>query len=112
MGFVNVKNYAGEFPVRENLIYLNHAAVAPLPRRAADAIHHFVDDALYWGSLHYSEWMAACEGVRTLAAKLINASPREIALIKNTSEGIATIAMGLDWKPGDRMVGFREEFPA
>ena len=36
----------------------------------------------------------------------------EIALVKNTSEGIATIAMGLNWKPGDRIVGFREEFAA
>ena len=32
--------------------------------------------------------------------------------MKNTSEGIATIAMGLDWQPGDRIVAFREEFPA
>ena len=32
--------------------------------------------------------------------------------MKNTSEGIATVALGLDWKPGDRVVGFREEFPA
>src|SRR4051794_5618522 len=112
MGFGNVKNYAAEFPVRENLIYLNHAAVAPLPRRTAEAIRHFADDALNWGSLHYSEWLATYEAIRVNAAKLINASPREIALVKNTSEGIATIAMGLNWKPGDRMVGFREEFPA
>ena len=27
-----------EFPVRRNLLYLNHAAVAPLPRRVADAM--------------------------------------------------------------------------
>ena len=27
-----------EFPVRRNLVYFNHAAVAPLPRRVADAI--------------------------------------------------------------------------
>ena len=32
--------YADQFPVRDNLIYLNHAAVAPLPRRTADAIRH------------------------------------------------------------------------
>ena len=32
--------------------------------------------------------------------------------MKNTSEGIATVAMGLDWQPGDRIVGFLEEFPA
>src|ERR1039458_8586102 len=36
----------------------------------------------------------------------------EIALVKNTSEGIATIAMGLDWRSGDKIVAFREEFPA
>ena len=30
--------YRDEFPVTQNLIYLNHAAVAPLPRRAAAAM--------------------------------------------------------------------------
>ena len=38
--------------------------------------------------------------------------PEEIALLKNTSEGMATVAMGLDWRAGDRIVAFREEFPA
>src|SRR6266478_6213875 len=122
MGFVNVKDspvavplwdkYADQFPVRDNLIYLNHAAVAPLPRCTADAIKHLADDCLHWGSLHYSEWLAVYEGVRIAAARLINATSQEIALVKNTSEGIATVAMGLDWQSGDRMVGFREEFPA
>jgi selenocysteine lyase/cysteine desulfurase len=32
--------------------------------------------------------------------------------MKNTSEGIATVALGLSWKPGDRIVVFHEEFPA
>jgi cysteine desulfurase/selenocysteine lyase len=50
--------------------------------------------------------------VRLAAAKLIGAHSSEIALVKNTSEGIATVAMGLDWKPGDRVVAFQEEFPA
>ena len=98
--------------MRENLIYLNHAAVAPLCKPAADAMKHLADDCLHFGSLHYDEWLAAYEGLRAAAARLINADPTEIALMKNTSEGIATIAMGLDWKPGDRIVGFREEFPA
>jgi selenocysteine lyase/cysteine desulfurase len=43
---------------------------------------------------------------------LIGANRSEIGIVKNTSEGIATVAMGLDWKPGDRVVGFQEEFPA
>src|SRR5260370_30561514 len=70
------------------------------------------DDALRFGSLHYDRWMAAYDGVRVSAARLVGASPREIAIVKNTSEGIATVAIGIDWKAGDKIVAFREEFPA
>jgi selenocysteine lyase/cysteine desulfurase len=106
------ERYASEFPVRDRLVYLNHAAVSPLSRRSADAMKHLADDCLHFGSLHYSEWLAVYEGVRVAAAKLVNGQPSDIALVKNTSEGIATLAMGLDWKPGDRVVGFQQEFPA
>ena len=104
--------YRDEFPVADQLIYLNHAAVAPLPRRTASAIKAFADNALQFGSLHYDQWLDTYENLRVAAARLIGASRGEIALVKNTSEGIATVAMGLDWHPGDRIVAFREEFPA
>lgn len=121
MGFENLAvdpaaalhlRYGHEFPVTKEFIYLNHAAVAPLCRSAADAMKHLVDDACFNGSLHYDKWMDAYDGLRVSTAKLINASPDEIAIVKNTSEGIATVALGLDWKRGDRMIAFREEFPA
>src|SRR5690349_17411486 len=122
MGCETVKNtaaeaplwsrYAHQFPVRENLLYLNHAAVSPIPLVTAEAMKHLADDALHWGSLHYREWLDTYDAVRVAAAQLINATPAEIALVKNTSEGIAIAAMGIDWKPGDRIVGFTEEFPA
>lgn len=118
MGKTSVKErslaerYASQFPVREHLIYLNHAAVAPLCKPSADAMKRLADDCLAFGSLHYDEWLAAYEALRVAAARLIGADRSEIALTKNTSEGIATIATGLDWKAGDRVVGFREEFPA
>jgi selenocysteine lyase/cysteine desulfurase len=104
--------YRNEFPVAEQLIYLNHAAVAPLCRRAADAMKWLADDSLQFGSLHYDKWMATYDGLRTAAARLINAKPGEIAIVKNTSEGIAIVATGLSWKHGDRLVAFKEEFPA
>jgi len=106
------ERYADQFPVRQRLIYLNHAAVSPLSRRAADAMKNLADDCLNFGSLHYDQWLAAYEGVRVAAARLIGSKATEIALVKNTSEGIATVAIGLDWRPGDRIVAFREEFPA
>ena len=104
--------YRDQFPVTRNLVYLNHAAVAPLVRPAAEAMQALAADACGHGSLHYSEWMAAYEGLRTAAARLIGADPAEIAIVKNTSEGIATVAIGLDWRPGDTVVAFHEEFPA
>ena len=106
------RQYRDEFPVTRQLIYLNHAAVAPLPARCANAIKGFADDAFNYGSLHYDRWLDTYEGLRLAAARLIGAKRDEIALVKNTSEGIATVAMGLDWRPGDRIVAFREEFPA
>ena len=104
--------YRDEFPVTKELIYLNHAAVSPLCRRAAEAIRWLADDACQFGSLHYDKWMESYAGLRKATARLINASPEEIAIVKNTSEGIAMVALGLDWKAGDRVVAFREEFPA
>src|SRR5438309_762848 len=103
--------YRAQFPVTEELIYLNHAAVAPLCRPAADAIKGLADDACRFGSLHYDKWMESYSGLREAAARLINASASEIAIVKNTSEGIATVAIGLDWKAGDRVIAFKEEFP-
>src|SRR2546430_13216662 len=104
--------YGDQFPVRERLIYLNHAGVTPLCRAAADAMKHLADDARDFGSFHYDQWLAAYDGVRRAAAKLVSGAPADIALVKNTSEGIATIAMGFDWRAGDKIVAFEEEFPA
>jgi len=104
--------YRRFFPVTRNLIYLNHAAVSPLCTPAAEAMDWLTNDAQRYGSLHYEQWLEAYDGLRRAAARLIHWSPEEIALVKNTSEGIATVAMGLDWRPGDRIVAFEEEFPA
>jgi cysteine desulfurase / selenocysteine lyase len=108
----DLSEYREYFPVTKNLIYLNHAAVAPLVRPAAEAIQGLAQDSLEYGSLHYPQWMETYDGVRASAARLMNCEPEEIALMKNTSEGIATVAMGLDWRAGDKIVAFTEEFPS
>jgi len=106
------RQYRDEFPVTQNLIYLNHAAVAPLPRRSALAMQALAQEAADFGTLHYDRWLDTYEAVRVAAARLIGANRNEIALMKNTSEGISTVARGLAWHPGDRIVAFREEFPS
>jgi selenocysteine lyase/cysteine desulfurase len=109
MGFERFREH---FPVTSEFIYVNHAAVSPLPRPAAEAMCRLADDVCRFGSYHYDEWLETYEAVRISTAQLINASRSEIAIVKNTSEGISMVANGIDWKKGDKVVGFREEFPA
>ncbi|HYP13840.1 MAG TPA: aminotransferase class V-fold PLP-dependent enzyme [Bryobacteraceae bacterium] len=104
--------YRHQFPVTEKFVYLNHASVAPVSRRCAEAMKDLADDVLMNGSDNYDTWLDAYEGTRVAAARLINADRSEIAIVKNTSEGIATVALGIDWRPGDKVVAFQEEFPA
>lgn len=106
------QKYRDQLPVTQRLVYLNHAAVGPLCRGAAEAMQHLAQDALEYGSEHYQKWMETYQGVRVAAARMINSTPGEIAIVKNTSEGIATVATGIRWKPGDVVVAFEEEFPA
>ena len=48
-----------EFPVVRQSIYLNHAAVAPWPRRTAEAVARFADENVARGAARYAEWTAA-----------------------------------------------------
>jgi selenocysteine lyase/cysteine desulfurase len=100
------------FPVTERYVYLNHAAVAPLVRPAAEAMQWLAGDALMHGSVHYDVWVAEYDRLRASAGRLMDADPAEIAIVKNTSEGIATVVLGIDWRAGDRIAVFEEEFPA
>src|ERR1700677_4990888 len=107
-----LEEYRSEFPITGNLIWMNHAAIAPLVKPAAEAMIRFSEQSLNFSSLHYAEWLETYDALRRATARTIGSTPGEIALLKNTSEGLATVAMGLDWRAGDKIVAFREEFPA
>lgn len=101
-----------EFPVRKNLVYLNHAAVAPLPRRVADAITAHVENVRDRGAADWRTWYGMIEATRGKAARLIGATPAEIAFLPNTSWGLNLVALGFPWKEGDNVVINDMEFPS
>lgn len=105
-------DFRDEFPVTQNWHYLDHAAVAPLSRRARKRIEDWAKDLTENGDVNEGGWWREVEGVRTLAASFLNASPGEIAFLKNTSEGLALVAEGFPWKPGDNVVIAEGEYPA
>ncbi len=100
------------FPITERAIYLNHAAVAPPPLPTVEAVEAQLRDVAANGSSNYRDWIAVKERARQLAAALIGARPEQIAFMRNTSDGLSTIANGLSWRPGDNLVTFRNEFPS
>ncbi len=100
------------FPVTQNYIYLNHAAVCPISIPVYESMERHTRDLLENGAVQFREWLASVRQTRELAARLINASPDEIAFAPNTSAGLAMIANGIDWRAGDNVVTADCEFPA
>ncbi|HEY5791169.1 MAG TPA: aminotransferase class V-fold PLP-dependent enzyme [Gammaproteobacteria bacterium] len=102
-----------EFAQAAGLIYLNHAAVAPWPQRTRAAVERFAVENHLHGARHYRDWMEVEERLRERLRRLVNAADSgEIALLKNTSEGLSVVAHGLGWRPGESVVSAREEFPS
>ncbi len=101
------------FQLDPALHHLNHAAVAPWPIRTVEAVTRFAMENGRIGSLEYERWLETEQRLRERLQRLIHARcADEIALLKNTSEGLSFIAQGLDWQPGDNVVITDQEFPS
>ena len=100
------------FPVTRHLNYLNHAAVSAPPTPTIAAIQSQLTDVSQNGSLNFRSWLATKERTRQSLAAMLGARPEQVAFMRNTSDGLSTVANGLRWQPGDNLVTFRNEFPS
>lgn len=104
---------AAEFPQTADMIYLNHAAVSPWPRRSAEAVKAFANENVTHGARNYPRWLERELRLRHQLRRLLNApSHEDIALAKNTSEALSFVAYGIDWQLGDNVVITDQEFPS
>jgi cysteine desulfurase/selenocysteine lyase len=100
------------FPACRDRIFLAHAAVAPVPRAAVEAMQAF-NLASSTGELDYGEvFLRRMDRVRDSAARLFGCGGDEIALLGPTSLGLSLVANGLDWRPGDEVVTYLDDYPA
>lgn len=105
--------YASEFQLADDIVYLNHAAVAPWPRRTVEAVQAFAAENGSQGSRRYPDWVHTESLLREQLRSLLHArSTDEIALLKNTSEALSVVAWGLPWRAGDNVVIGNREFPS
>jgi cysteine desulfurase / selenocysteine lyase len=109
---LDLNRWLPEFPVRESCLYLNHAAVAPLPRPVAEAMRARIAELEAVGSSNWRDWLETEMSVRALAADLVACRPEDVTLVRSTSEGLSLVTQGLDLGPGDAVLVGEEDFAA
>jgi len=100
------------FPAARKITYLNTAAIGLLPVDTVKAVTSQLEDVAANGSANMGEWFAVQERVRALTASMLGAAASDVAFTRNTSDGLAAVASGVKWEPGDNIVSFAHEFPA
>jgi len=100
-----------EFPICARKIYCAHAADAPLPRRAAEAMQDAIEDAST-NEKQFDRALGFIADTRRLLAEFLGAETEEISLSGPTSSGLNAVANGLDWKVGDEVVCYLDDYPA
>ena len=93
----------GDFPITAHGVYLNSAYITPVPAAVAAAARAF-DDAKATRPISLPDMQAKADEVRQQFARLINASPDEVAFLASTSEGENLVAGALDLQRGDNVV--------
>ena len=106
--------FRAQFPVFDQLSYLNAGTEGPVPASAVEAVHRRVDlEALRGrgGRPYFEGLMELRDKARDGYARAIGARPADVALTGSTTDGINTVIGGLDLRPGDEILTTDEEHP-
>jgi len=107
-----LSDYRSEFADFGDVAYLNASLQGPLPLVAVRASQ----EALEWKKrpdvMADSVYFDLPNRIREKVSRLIGAKPEEVAVTSGASSGLAAVAAGIDWKPGDEVLVGKGEFPA
>jgi selenocysteine lyase/cysteine desulfurase len=97
-----------QFPALADKTFLDAACASLAPQAAADAITALLRDVQTYpersATAFHIRLDAARDATRPAAARLIGARPADIALIENTSHGLAIAAAAIPFEPGDNIL--------
>jgi selenocysteine lyase/cysteine desulfurase len=100
------------FTVSPGLINLNNGGVSPAPKTVQEAMKRYYDYSNEAPS--YFMWRILDQGrepLRRNLAKMAGCSEEEIAINRNSSEGLETVIFGMQLKPGDEIVATKQDYP-
>lgn len=100
-----------EFPALSHWTYLNSATFGQIPRRAIEAVDRHWRHRDELACADFLNWYDDADRLRGALARLIHASPGDIAFVSNASSALGLVAGGIPWVPGDNVVTLAGEFP-
>jgi L-cysteine/cystine lyase len=96
-----------QLPAVGRYAYLNTGTYGPMPLACERAAREWLADELNEGRIapgRMPRGAAVKDGARAALARLLNAQPDEIALTRNTTEGMNVAVFGRNWAAGDEIV--------
>jgi L-cysteine/cystine lyase len=103
-----------ELPVTQVYGYFNTGTNGPLPQRSHDALVASAQEELSRGRIRqaaFTNLLQNLSDTRTAVAQLLRCDASEIALTRNTTEGMNIAVMGLRWQAGDEVITSATEHP-
>ena len=100
------------YTVNPNIINLNNGGVSPSPKVVQDALERY--NRLSNEGPSYYMWRILDQGREPLREKLADLAgchPNEIAVNRNATEALNTVIFGLNLKPGDEVIGTKQDYP-
>src|SRR6185312_5738770 len=109
---LGLARYRSEFPIFRDAVYLNTCSLGALGERTRRRIAEFFDvwqarGAAAW----YDVWWAALEELRARYARIVGASPGEIALAPSVSVALSAVAEAIDYRRRPKVVTTSLDFP-
>ena len=100
------------FTVNRTYVNLNNGGVCPSPRVVQEAMKRALDLSNEAPARTMWELLEPqVESVRREIAREFGCDREEIAITRNASEGLETVQLGLDLKPGDEVLTTTHDYP-
>ncbi|MBT3254296.1 MAG: aminotransferase class V-fold PLP-dependent enzyme [Candidatus Marinimicrobia bacterium] len=109
---ITQEQFRSNFDVAGKRLFFNHAAYSPISRPVVNAINEFFEHRQMGNPLAWNIAVDHMEGLRSNYGKLVGAPAERIAHMANTVSGVNVLANGLDWKAGDHILLYVDEFPS
>jgi len=102
-----------EFLLRPEIAHLNCGSIGATPRSVVEALTGYIRELEANPYAH--TWSGFAEepldASRTQAAEFLGASPDEVAITRNTTEGMNLVGTGMQLQPGDEILTTDHEHP-